>query len=89
MLKQTIIIHKNSETHKANKTEYLDVRHDDDAIKTIMSDHFLANPTLVMANLSPAPTSTAGEFARWPWRRASRSTRWTRCGACSSAAVRS
>ena len=53
MLKQTIIIHKNSETHKANKIEYLDVRHDDDAIKTIMSDHFLANPTLVMANLSP------------------------------------
>ena len=52
LIKQTLVIHKSSEMHKANKIAYLDSRNDDDEVKAIITEHFLTNPTEAQATLS-------------------------------------
>ena len=53
MIKQSIVIHKNSETHRANKEKCFEQSQEDEGIKQILSDYFTAHPTESQASLSP------------------------------------
>jgi hypothetical protein len=52
LIKQTLVIHTKCDTHRENKKKYFDTRNEDDQVKSIISDHFLVNPTEAQGTLS-------------------------------------
>ena len=53
LLKQTLVIHKQSGKHKSNKAQFLEQCKEDDEVKQILSEYFLAHPDEKQASLSP------------------------------------
>jgi len=53
LLKQTIVIHKDSKKHKENKVKYLEETRDDEAVKQMISDYFAQNPNEQQSTLDP------------------------------------
>lgn len=89
LIKQTIVTHVKSEAHEEKKRTYIETRSEDEDVKALLSDYYMAHPDEAQATVLPDTLLfSAIASPRRSWSTASPSTSWTLCGPCSSAAVR-